>query len=115
MNKYNENQNISNMAYSIVEQEFSASEIFEILKGGNEGIKPIVILELKEIKTQKEFDLLIHHLTDHDGRIREAVASKLLELRPEFDINPDILIAALCDVNPKFAGVLLNFWKITRE
>ncbi len=109
MNKYNENQNISNTVYSLAEKEFSHSEIFDILKGNNEDIKPTVLLDLKELKNQEELDLLMYHLTNHDGRIREAAAFKLLELKPEFAIDPEILIAALLDVNPNVCRYIVEF------
>ncbi len=109
MNKYNENQNISNMAYALAGKEFPDSEIFDILKKNNEDIKPVALLNLRELQSQKETDLLVYHLTNHDGRVREAAAFKLLELKPCFDIDPEILIAALLDVNPNVCRCIVEF------
>lgn len=100
MQKGNENLNT---VYKYCKRELLHYEIFDILKGDNELLKPLAVLSLKKLESKEEGELLLAHLTGVDGKIREAVSYKAAELYGEYKDfldNPKLYTDALCDVNP---------------
>jgi len=111
MLKDNENLNI---AYEYSNKNFSHGEIFDILKGDNELLKPIAVLNLLTINTESEAELLLSHLTGVNGKIREVVSFKITELYPKcsrFLNAPELFAEALCDVNPNVVRNILELLK----
>lgn len=109
-------------AVLLCEKTYSRSEIFELLKIDSDMHpdtdieKQICILKLADIKNQTEADLLLHHLTQHHGLIREACAQKINEFFKEtaFSIYfqtkeiSDILIKAVNDINPNICRLIVD-------
>ena len=105
-------------ADEILKNEYSRDEIFSILRSDNEDLKPFALVHLDAISSQDEFDLFIFHLTNHDGRIREIVSSKFVEILPsEFCLmtkHKKTIVQAILDVNPNVARNIIEFLKITK-
>lgn len=118
MNKCNEFSNIVkgaleesttnndlNRAYNIVRKEYKDDEIYGILSDSDDFEKPIAILNIKKINNKRQADLLLSHLTGQDGRIREAVSSKIKEIINDYEYFYDndslnTFINAILDINP---------------
>ncbi len=64
----------------LCEKEFTHAELIELLKTGNIPQKQIAALELNEVNSLEEAEILISNLTGCDGKIREAVALKIYQL-----------------------------------
>lgn len=108
MRKCNENLNT---AFKYCEKNFSNREIFDILREDNDLLKPIAVLNIKEITSKEEAELLLGHLTGVDGKIREVVSLKLAELWQEYSellYAPELFTDALCDVNPNVVRNILE-------
>ena len=107
-----------NLANENFKTEYKREEIFSILKSDNEDIKPFALVHLEEIKSQEEFDLFIFHLTNHDGRIREIVSYKFIELLPvEFCLmekHKKTIVQGILDVNPNVARNIIEFLKLSK-
>lgn len=99
-----------------LEITFSYNKIFEILSGCDNTLKAFAVLELEEVHCEKDFELLIKHLTNCDGRLREIVSSKLVELGyvPWLEGHIPTLIDALCDVNPNVARNIVELLAIAQ-
>lgn len=85
---------------------FSYNKAIEILKGIDDELKPFAVLGIEEIENENDFELLIKHLTNCDGRIRELVAIKLNELsgiETWLNAHYPTLTNAICDINPNVA------------
>ena len=103
-------------ACEFCEKDFSHDEIIEILKSGNDSEKQICLLKLNCIKNQEEADLLVFHITDHHGIIRESAANKI----NEFVLNKqylnffrnkyaaDSFLKAINDVNPNICRTIIE-------
>lgn len=95
--------NIDNDSLNIA---FSYNKALEILKGIDEELKPFAVLSIEKVNNEEDFELLIKHLTNCDGRIRELTAIKLNELNEiETWLKPHYLTLtnAICDINPNVA------------
>lgn len=109
-------------AVKLCEKEYSRDEIFDLLKASSASNpqidveKQICILKLEDIRTQQEADVLVYHLTEHHGLIREACAHKI----NEFMQNPslqnffqtteisDALLKAVNDINPNICRLIID-------
>lgn len=111
MNKFNENYDISKLAYELSGKNFSSEEIFDILKNGNDLEKQAALINLDKINTQEEFDIFMSNLTNQSGPIRENVSLKLAELELDFEIDNNLILDALCDVNPNVCRNITEFLK----
>jgi len=80
--EYNLNTSLEenfNRALNLCEQELSHQGLLELLSTGSVAEKQFAALSLDEIRNEKEAEVFIFNLTDCDGKIREAVASRLEE------------------------------------
>ncbi len=109
-------------AVILCEKEHTRDEIFDLLKTSSESDsqidveKQICILKLEDVRNQQEADLLVYHLTEHHGLIREACAHKI----NEFMQNPslqnffqttkisDALLKAVNDINPNICRLIID-------
>ncbi len=91
--------------------DFTYDDIISSLASENEELKPYALLELENIKTQNDFDIIISNLVGHDGRIRELVSSKMCEINCSEFVSShfSLLIDALCDVNPNVSRNIVKF------
>lgn len=81
-----------NNAVELFEQDFSREELINLLTGGNVVEKQFAVLNLDDLKDEQEAQLLVSHLVGVDGKIREAVAFKLVEfikVKPELFLNAE--------------------------
>lgn len=79
-----------NNAVELFEREFSHADLVNLLQNGNVVEKQFATLNLKDLNNESEAHLLISHLVGVDGKIREAVAFKLVEfikVKPELFLN----------------------------
>lgn len=100
-----------------LEITFSYNKIFEILSGCDNTLKAFAVLELEEVLFGEDFELLIKHLTNCDGRLREIVSSKLVELGylPWLTGHIPTLLDALCDVNPNVARNIVELLDVAQS
>ena len=99
-----------------LEINFSYNKIFEILSGSDDTLKAFAVLELEEVRSKADFELLIKHLTNCDGRLREIVSAKLVEIASREWLEKHILtlLDALCDVNPNVARNIVELIAVTQ-
>lgn len=108
MKEFQEQENINNasIACELCSQEYSYEKTMETLKNGDVLTRQPAILNLQEIKTQNDADLLLSLLIGQDGRIREAAAFKineLIKIYPQYfqnEISATTLLKSIIDVNP---------------
>ena len=109
------------LACNLSEQDFTHSEIIEMLKNGNIPEKQIAALKLEKIENLEDAKILISNLTGCDGKIREAVAlkiSNLLNAAPslsKFFFYPEIFADATIDINGNICRLVLNSIKILKS
>lgn len=88
------------------------NQIIDNLKNDTEDfIKIFSIINLDEIKTYSEVELLFNHLTNNPTPIREAVALKLEELYSEVFYSEYIreqFLKAIIDINPNVCRAICN-------
>lgn len=104
-------------------KEYSDADIFSILKiestEDNKELdveKQICILKLSTIKSQDEANVLVHHLTQHHGLIREATAQKINEFLStkeysmyfQTKVIADSLLKAVNDINPNICRTIIE-------
>lgn len=103
-------------ACEFCERDFSYEELIAVLKGENDVEKQICILKLKELKSQEDADLLVFHLTDHHGIVRESTAIKICELICDERFSHlfqsekilDSLLRAVNDINPNICRLIID-------
>ena len=114
MNKgYEENlDNNFTRALELCSIKFSHEELLCFLKSGNIPEKQFAALELDEVKTQEEAEILISNLTGVDGKIREVTAFKLQEFvrkNPKLYLSfPKIFADATIDINANICRMIIN-------
>ncbi len=103
-------------AFELCLKKQSNQEIFGILRRGDDVEKQIGILQLEHVQNDDEAELLLFHLTNQDGPIREACAIKLHEFFTEgagaiFDKTKyySKFCDAVCDVNPNICRLIVDF------
>lgn len=107
-------KNLTEKACELCEKELSFSELFEYIKNGNDSEKQICILKISHLESQDEADMLLFHLTNQHGTVREAAAEKINELMKQ---NPDFFqndfaikkfLLAVNDVNPNICRLIID-------
>lgn len=84
-------QNLNNLYYETLDENFNQAlklfekdipnhELFEMLKNGNIVQKQISALKINSLENTDQAKILVKNLTGQDGKIREAVSLKILEL-----------------------------------
>jgi len=89
-------------------ENFSHEDLINELYNDNDLKKQLCLIELKEIYSSKEADILTFNLTGKPGPIRETASYKILELIQNPDYNNffqrktilDIFVKAITDINP---------------
>ena len=110
-------QNDFNTALKYIEKTFSDNEFEEIMSGNDDIKKAAAVLNLGKIENKNKADLLITHLTNQSGPLREACAFKLSELITDYGKyfqnknTLNIIIASLNDVNPNVVRFMLKTLK----
>ena len=105
---FEKNMKMLSQAIMHCEQKLSHEEIIDVLKGDDDIEKQLRLIELNEIKSQEEADILVFNLTQHSGPVRETAAYKICELiendkfcryfQSEKIMNT--FVKAITDINP---------------
>lgn len=66
-------------ALKLYENDYSHSQLIDLLQKGNIVQKQIAALRLDSINSKEDADILLSNLTGQDGKIREAVSLRLKE------------------------------------
>ncbi len=97
---------LTKLAYSYSQEEYSHEKIVKILLQNDEIKKQICIINLDKLDSQEEADILVSNLTNHPTPVREVTSFKILELCPEYskyfqsEKTLDIFLAGIIDINP---------------
>ncbi len=107
-----------NHALNLCCKKLSRSELITFLKTGSVAEKQIAALNLDKILTQNEADIFISNLTGCDGKIREAIASRLYEFVNStnfFDKYPKIFAEASIDINANISRLIIDSLEIFKH
>lgn len=73
------NENL-NKVVGLCENSYTTDEIIAILKNGSVMEKQVAVLGLEELRSKADAEALMENLTGIDGKVRQAVAFKILQL-----------------------------------
>lgn len=112
-----------NHALNLFEKELSQEEILNYLKNGNILQKQISALKIKNLNNKSDALTLVQNLVGQDGKIREAVSLKILELikNPNYtdyfnDENIyDIFLKAVIDINSNVCRNIISSIKYVKH
>lgn len=92
-----------NTALNIYENDYSHTDLIELLKNGSVAEKQASVLKLETLTSKDDAEILMQNLTGCDGKIREAVSFRLPEFvsqNPEYFTNfVEIFLEAIIDIN----------------
>ncbi len=77
------NENL-NKVVGLCENSYTTDEIISILKNGSVMEKQVAVLGLEELRSKEDAEALMENLTGIDGKVRQAVAFKILQLIPKY-------------------------------
>ncbi len=100
-----------NHILNLCSQNLSHDELIKYLKNGTVAEKQIAALNLDKIQSQDEAFAFISNLTGCDGKIREAVASRLYEFlhtNQSLLSYPEIFADASIDINANISRLVIN-------
>lgn len=103
-------------ACAFCEKEFTYEEVRAVLEGDNDVEKRLCLLKFDELRGQKDVDLLLFHLTEHHGSVRESAAMKINEhiLNGKYVVEMSqeslapTFLAAINDVNPNICRLIIE-------
>ena len=101
-------------ALTLCSKSYSYENLIEFLKSGNIPEKQYAALVIEELKTPEDAEIFISNLINCDGKIREAVAQKFLELCEQevycdyFSDYPEILAKATIDINANISRMVID-------
>ena len=116
---YENNMKALSEAIECCEQEYSHAQILEILKSDDDIKKQLALIELKNLNSQEEADILIWNLTGKSGPIRETTAYKISDLIKNSDFSKyfqsnktiDTIVKSITDINPSVSRYSLEIIK----
>lgn len=73
-----------NKVVGLCKNSYSTDEIISILKDGTVMEKQVAVLELEDLRSKEDAKVLMDNLTGIDGKVRQAVAFKILQLIPKY-------------------------------
>ena len=105
---YENNMKTLSEAIKYCDEVYTHKDIINELTLDNDIKKQLCIIELKELKSQEEANILVSNLTQHSGPIRETTSSKILDLiilddyKKYFQTKEilDIFTKGITDINP---------------
>lgn len=113
---------LTKRACELCEKDFSYQELFDFFRNGTDDEKQICILKIPRINSQQDADLLLFHLTNQHGTVREAAAEKINELMkngcPDFfqtDFAREKFLPAINDVNPNICRFIIEILPLMKE
>jgi hypothetical protein len=114
---------IMNKAFSLIESNFSREDIFNILKCDDDIKKQVALIQLEELKSSNETDILVSVLTGQHGPVREICSAKINHFLKEEknrkffkgEKMQEIFLNALNDIIPTVARNILEVIKFLPE
>ena len=105
---FEKNMQMLSEAVQYCEENLRHEDIINTLYTDNDLKKQLCLIELNEVYSQKEADIIVWNLTDHSGPVRETASYKILELIQKenfknFFQSKEILnsfVKAVVDINP---------------
>lgn len=105
-----------NKAYDLMENNFSTEEILEFLKGDDDILKQVALIQLKEISSHEQAESLVSVLTGQHGPVREICSAKISEFLGKEELRQyfsgeyirKILLDALNDIIPTVARNIIK-------
>ena len=105
---YENNIKMLNCAIECCNETFTHDDLIRELSLDNDIKKQFCIIEIKELKSQSEADLLVNNLTGQSGPVREITSYKILELIQNKDFNKffqssqilNTFTKGITDINP---------------
>ena len=79
----NLNENLNDV-FDLCSKQYDSELIFNILKSGSVMEKQVAVLNLSEIRSKEDAKIIMENLTGIDGKVRQAVAYKILQLIPKY-------------------------------
>ena len=105
---YEKNMQMLSEAIGYCEEELQHSDLINELSKENDIKKQLCIIEIKQINSQEEANLLVNNLTGKSGPIREVCSFKILDLIENENYNHyfqtkeiiDVITKGITDINP---------------
>ncbi len=105
---YEKNMKILSQAIMHCDRELTHDEIISVLNGDDDIEKQLRLIELNQILSQAEADVLVYNLTQHSGPVRETAAYKISELIANKQYSKyfqtqkimNTFVKAITDINP---------------
>lgn len=120
---YEKNMKMLSQAINCCEQNLTHDDIIKELFGDDDIKKQLCLIELKQINSQSQADILVHNLTKHSGPVRETAAYKISELiaKEEFSYYfqtkeiTDTFVKAITDINPSVSRSAVEIIKYVKD
>ncbi len=105
---FEKNMQMLSEAVQYCEENLRHEDIINTLYTDNDLKKQLCLIELNEVNSQKEADIIVFNLTGHSGPVRETASYKILELIQKeqfrkFFQSQEIMnsfVKAVVDINP---------------
>lgn len=105
-----------NNALELIQQDFTHTEIIQMLQNGNIVEIQLAALRLDTIISKEDADILISNLTGQDGKIREAVSLRINEFMSTPELlqffentqSYDIFLEAIIDINANICRNIIS-------
>lgn len=112
-----------NKAYSLIEKDFSRTQIFDVIKGFDDISKQVALIKLDDVQSEEEAIILTSVLTGQHGPVREICSAKINQFLKNEDSRHffygedirEILLNALNDIIPTVARNILEVIKYLPE
>lgn len=116
---YENNMKMLNCAVQYCSETFSHEDLINELSLDNDIKKQLCVIEIKEIKSQNEADLLVYNLTEKSTPVREVISFKIFELIQNKNFNKffqsnkiiDTFTKGITDINPSVSRNMIEIIK----
>ena len=120
---YEKNMQMLSEAISYCEEELQHSDLINELSKENDIKKQLCIIEIKQINSQEEANLLVYNLTGKSGPIREVCSFKILDLIENEKYNHyfqtkeiiDVITKGITDINPMVSRNMVEVVKFIKD
>jgi hypothetical protein len=120
---YEKNMQMLSEAISYCEEELQHSDLINELSKENDIKKQLCIIEIKQINSQEEANLLVYNLTGKSGPIREVCSFKILDLIENENYNHyfqtkeiiDVITKGITDINPMVSRNMVEVVKFIKD
>ena len=120
---YEKNMQMLTEAVKCCEENLSHDDIINTLYTDNDLKKQLCLIELKNINSQEEADILVYNLTGHSGPVRETASFKILDLIQQEQFKnyfqtqkiKDTFVKAITDINPSVSRNAVEIIKYVND